>query len=62
MFLDHEMTTDADYQIGDRVTLRCSANGDPKPHVEWTRVGNGLLPIGKERYSVRLNELLKKLC
>ena len=31
---------------GDNVTLNCSAAGDPKPTIRWTRQG-GQLPLGR---------------
>ncbi len=31
----------------------CNATGRPDPLVQWTRLGNALLPTGSETYSVR---------
>lgn len=51
------MSSDADYQKNDHVILKCISEGVPAPFIEWTRVGNAVLPIGKERYNVMLNLL-----
>ncbi|CAD5122152.1 DgyrCDS10600 [Dimorphilus gyrociliatus] len=48
-FVDHKTTSDAEYKKDEHVKLQCTTEGDPKPYIEWTRVGNALLPIGRER-------------
>ena len=40
------MTSIVEIFTGDNVTLNCSAEGDPKPTIRWTRQG-GKLPLGR---------------
>ena len=45
-------TPDVSCDQGDDIDLVCNATGVPTPSVEWTRLGNQLLPIGQEKYEV----------
>ncbi len=47
-----QTSSDMIVKEGDNVELMCNASGKPPPTIEWTRLGNALLPIGKERHYV----------
>ena len=51
--LPDSTSSDMTVTQGEDLTLRCNGTGLPKPVIEWTRLGNALLPIGTERYQVR---------
>ncbi|CAD5116378.1 DgyrCDS5274 [Dimorphilus gyrociliatus] len=50
VFVNDQTTSDSIYKNGYKVILNCSTTGYPKPYIEWTRLGNALLPIGRERF------------
>lgn len=50
VFVNPQTTSDSIYKNGYKVILNCSTTGYPKPYVEWTRLGNALLPIGREKF------------
>jgi hypothetical protein len=51
-------SSDTVVKQGDNVDLLCNATGRPHPTIMWSRIGNALLPIGKEiHYEPKLSIL-----
>lgn len=48
--LPDSTSSDMTVTAGEDITLRCNGTGLPAPVIEWTRLGNALLPVGTERY------------
>ncbi|KAI0235522.1 Neurotrimin [Lamellibrachia satsuma] len=48
--LPDSTSSDMTVTEGEAITLRCNGTGLPAPVIEWTRLGNALLPVGTERY------------
>lgn len=48
--LPDSTSSDMTVAAGEDITLRCNGTGLPSPVIEWTRLGNALLPVGTERY------------